>query len=248
MKKLVKKIINRILSRNKEWTYVGVFETIADAKAEYDIDDYVNAEQNEKDYQAYVNSHFSFYLRHSVVPIFVAGLAKKNIRILDVGAGYFSCYHYLTRSLPLCRVDVVAIEREPIVAKMQRNPVDSLSYTTKLSQIENPKFDIIYFGSSYQYFLDQSEQILDKYLSLGADFIIISDTRFAENDKSFITVQNNMRPSIFLQKINNLEETIRKFHQINYELVYISKRRSELHESIPERHINARELIFKKIF
>jgi putative methyltransferase (TIGR04325 family) len=233
--------------QNNKWTYIGVFRTNADAKLVYDLDDYVNTEQNERDYQAYLNSHFSFYLRHSVVPIFVAGLAKKNIRILDIGAGYFSCYHYLLMSLPLCSVNVVAIERDIVVSKMREQPIDGLIYTTNLSQIKNTKFDIVYFGSSYQYFLDETERVLDKYLSLGANYIIISDTRFSEINESFVTVQNNMHPSLFSQKIYNLEETIKKFRQINYNLVYISKRKSELHDSIPERQINARELIFKKI-
>ena len=130
---------------------------------------------------------------------------------------------------------------------MQEKPIDGLLYTTDLSKIGNTKFDIIYFGSSYQYFFDENERVLDKYLSLDANYIIISDTRFAEVNESFITVQNNMYPSLFPQKIYNLEETIKKFNQIKYDLVYISKRKSELHDSIPERQINARELIFKKI-
>ena len=129
--------------QNNKWTYIGIFKTNADAKMAYALDDYVNTEQNERDYRAYVNSHFSFYLRHSVVPIFVAGLAKKNIRILDIGAGYFSCYHYLLRSLPLCSVNVVAIEKDIVVSNMGEKPIDGLIYTTDLSKIKNKKTSLI---------------------------------------------------------------------------------------------------------
>lgn len=242
----IKKIISLFTTDKANHTYMGIFETKTEAQIKHKIDEYVNEFQNDRDYEIYLNSDFSFYQRHSLVPTFVAGLAKSRVRILDIGAGYFSCFHYLKRSLPSTKVEVVAIERAEVVKKIGEQPTKGLFYFDSINKVENKKFDVIYFGSSYQYFFEELDEDLNKYMSLNATYIIIADTRFAESHKSFITIQCNMQPSLFAQKINNLSDTIKKFLDAEYQLIYISKRRSELHDTLPEREINARELIFKK--
>lgn len=243
---LIKKIISLFTTNKVYYTYMGIFETKTEAHNRHQIDEYVNEFQNNRDYEIYLNSDFSFYQRHSLVPTFVAGLAKSRVRILDIGAGYFSCFHYLKRSLPNTQVEVVAIERSVVVEKIGEQPKEGLFYFDSIDKVENKKFDIIYFGSSYQYFFEELEEDVNKYMSLNATYVIIADTRFAETHESFITIQCNMQPSLFAQRINNLSDTLKKFLDAGYQLIYISKRKSEPHDTLPERELNARELIFKK--
>ena len=105
-------------------------------------------------------------------------------------------------------------------------------------------FDIIYFGTSFQYFISL-EEFLSKIFKLKAKYIVIADTIFLEKRNSLVTLQINTYPSIIPQKFNNIDEVINLFKNDNYNLIYKSKRKPGKHNILKKNEYFYRDLIFE---
>ena len=86
--------------------------------------------------------------------------------------------------------------------KPETQHISNLTYIESIDDSQK-NFDIVYFGSSFQYFI-ALEDFLKKVFKIKAKYIIISDTIFLENRSSFITLQINTFPSIIPQKFKHL--------------------------------------------
>ena len=118
-----------------------------------------------------------------------------------------------------------------------------MNYIEDINNTKN-NFDIIYFGTSFQYFISL-EEFLSKIFKIKAKYIVIADTIFLEKRNSLITLQINTFPSIIPQKFNNIDEVINLFKNNNFNLIYKSKRKPGKHNILKKDEYFYRDLIFK---
>ena len=146
---------------------------------------------------------------------------KKEINILDIGGGLKPCYFTLKNSLPH-KIKCHVIEFENIVQgakKIYRNIPDltySFEFPTKMN------FDVIYFGSSIQYF-DDLNFLFEKIKNYNASLIVFSYTSFAEDHKTFTTGTYTFhRKFITPATVYNIYDFIKFFSKNNYSLKHRS--------------------------
>ena len=99
--------------------------------------------------------------------------------------------------------------------KPETKDIKNLNYIEDIDSSQK-NFDIIYFGTSLQYFISL-EEFLSKIFKFNAEYIVIADTIFLEKKNSLITLQINTFPSIIPQKFNNINEVIDLFKNNNYD-------------------------------
>ena len=127
--------------------------------------------------------------------------------------------------------------------KPETKDIQNLNYIEDINNTQK-NFDIIYFGTSFQYFISL-EEFLSKIFKLKAKYIVIADTIFLEKRNSLVTLQINTFPSIIPQKFNNIDEVINLFKNNNYNLIYKSKRKPGKHNILKKNEYFYRDLIFE---
>jgi putative methyltransferase (TIGR04325 family) len=185
----------------------------------------------------------NFSLRNSIIPIFLSGINKENFSILDIGGGFNSCYKYIKFSQNI-KFNVVVLELPETVNDINENKKfnKNLIYVSKVPQ---GKFDIAYFGSSYQYFLNLNN-ILDILKKTKPEYIVISDTTFTNENFDIFSIQVNMYPSLIPYKINSIIKIKEFFREIDYKIIYQSKRQCGHHKHVCGNKIFNSDLIFAK--
>jgi len=154
----------------------------------------------------------------------IKGLKFEQNKILDIGAGSLSLYAYLKENLkPL---NYFYFDQPSfLTANKEIKSQLKLSNLEILENINNLKndLDLVYFGSSLQYFQDYRE-IMKKIFNNGK-FILISLTPFFENSgkKDIIVKQINMHPVIYYHYIFNIDEFINFMKKNNYILIKKNK-------------------------
>ena len=141
--------------------------------------------------------------------------------------------------------NVTVLERHIIADTMNNLSSQTQTYITSFGGIKVNEYEIIYFGSSFQYFL-KLDDILSELFKIQPIYIIIADSCFLEKDGSFLTLQVNMYPSIFPQRFTNLSELAKRMKDNDYNLIYKSRRNSEKHSSLEPNEYYNRDLIFRK--
>ena len=168
----------------------------------------------------------------------------KNIKVLDIGGGFKPCHFILNYSLPKKIITTHVVELEYVVegAKQIYKNEEKLIYFSSIPKNEN--YDVIYFGSSIQYFLDLN--LLFNKLPGNAKIIAISYTSFVENLKSFVAGQKTMNNKyINSMKVYNIKEFIEFFSNKNFELIHKSPMSTTFNfGGIHNRNYN---LVFKNI-
>ena len=225
-------------------TYWGIYSDISEIKKDFKIDDYVNKEENERNFLNYKKQLLDFNFRESILPIFLSNLKLEYVNILDVGGGYNSVYKYLKYSINQ-KFDVTVLETPIIVDTINKSTNNNLTYISNINNILFSKYQIVYFGSSFQYFL-KCDDILSKIFDINPLYIFIVDSSFLEEKESFLTLQVNMYPSLFPQRFNNIKEIIEKMNKHNYKLIYKSKRNAFKHNLLKSNESYFRDLIFEK--
>ena len=139
----------------------------------------------------------AFYKQHSQYLVnSISILNKKKINILDLGGGWgighlhclesfnkklFNKLRYYIYDLKnICKLGEIYYKR-----KMK---VDNLFYSDKLNELLNKKFDILFFGSSLQYFT-KPLHLLERIIHSNFKYLILIDVYFT-NQKTFFTLQN----------------------------------------------------------
>ena len=199
--------------------------------------------QSLKNFLKFDKNKINFDLRNSMLPIFLSGIHKEKFFILDIGGGFNSCYEYIKFSQNT-EINVVVLELPKIVNDMNDNKEfnKNLTYVRKVPQ---NKFDIAYFGSSYQYFLNL-KHIMNIIIKTKPEYVIISDTTFTSETFDIYSIQVNMYPSLIPYKINSIIKMKEAFDEIDYKIIYQSKRLCGRHKHVCDKKIFNSDLIFTK--
>jgi len=206
---------------------------------------------------------FPFYKQHTHHLINNLSLLKdKKINILDVGGGwgvgYANCIEVFNKK-KLSKINYHIFDFKNICnigEKYFKNKIriknKKINYYSDLKNIKNKKFDIIFFGSSLQYFKKPFEIL--KYISnFNTTYLLIVDA-YLVKCSSFFTLQNYYQSSVPHSFLNG-----KKFFKIfekNYRLILKSySHTSRLNEigtinmnNFPLRYRldNSYNLLFKK--
>ena len=146
---------------------------------------------------------------------------SKEINVLDVGGGLRPCYFTLNYSLTQ-KIKCHVIEFENIVkgAKEIYGNIQDLTYSSNYP--ENKTFDVVYFGSSIQYFDDLSG-LFEKIKNYQPRLIVFSYSSFAEEHETFTTGAYTFhRKFITPTTVYNINEFIDFFSRNNYQLKHKS--------------------------
>ena len=147
--------------------------------------------------------------------------SKNEISVLDIGGGFKPCYFTLTRSLTQ-NIKCHVIEFNNIVksAKNIFSSINNLTYSSHYP--ENKNYDVVYFGSSIQYFEDL-ESIFEKIKKYKPNLIVFSYSSFATKNKTFTTGAYTFnRKYITPNTVYNIDEFIDFFSTQNYMLKHKS--------------------------
>ena len=239
----MKRFIVKIL--NPRCVYINIYKTLSEIPKYFKTTNYLNEKQNFLEYENYKKKKYTFYkIRESFLPVFISSYNNDLVSILDIGGGFNNVYNFIINSSNK-KIDVAVLETNMIVdlMKPETQHISNLTYIESIDDSQK-NFDIVYFGSSFQYFI-ALEDFLKKVFKIKAKYIIISDTIFLENRSSFITLQINTFPSIIPQKFNNLNEIVDQFKSNNYSLIYTSKRKPGRHNILKKNEYFYRDLIFE---
>lgn len=247
-----RKIIRKYLLRNK-FTFIGKFKSLEEAKNySSKTTTYLNNESDKQNTEEFIKFvDFEHTDRNIVLPIVSSIIESKELHILDVGGGNPPIYEYINRAT-LKDTKCWILERKEFVKKINKkipkDRIKNIFYISSLDELKNKILDIVYFGSSLQYFPNY-KGLINKIILMKPKYIIITDTIFHnKDDDDFHVLQINMSPSIF----PNLFISEDKF--INFMLD--NKYKSILNLNIPSIHIhnkinkseyNFKYLIFQKI-
>ena len=146
---------------------------------------------------------------------------SRKINILDIGGGLRPCYFTLNYSLSQ-NIKCHVVEFENIVkgAKEIFSDIPNLTYSNEYPI--NEIFDVIYFGSSIQYF-DDLDKIFNKIKNYQSKIIVFSYSPFAEEHATFTTGAYTFhRKFITPTTIYNIKQFIDFFSKNNYELKHKS--------------------------
>ena len=239
----MKRFLSKLL--NPRCVYINLYHSISEIPRYFKITNYLNKKQNFIEFNNFKkNKNFFYKIRESFLSIFISSYEKDIISILDIGGGFNNVYDFITNSSTK-KIDVTVLETKMIVdlMKPETKDIQNLNYIEDINNTQK-NFDIIYFGTSFQYFISL-EEFLSKIFKLKAKYIVIADTIFLEKRNSLITLQINTFPSIIPQKFNNINEVIDLFKNNNYNLIYKSKRKPGRHNILKKNQYFYRDLIFK---
>ena len=146
---------------------------------------------------------------------------SNEINILDIGGGLRPCYFTLNYSLSQ-NIKCHVVEFENIVegAKEIFSDIPNLTYSSEYPI--NEIFDVIYFGSSIQYF-DDLNKIFNKIINYQPKIIVFSYSPFAEEHETFTTgAYTSFRKFITPTTIYNINKFIDFFSKNSFELKHKS--------------------------
>ncbi len=241
----MKRFLSKLL--NPRCVYINLYNSISEIPQYFKITNYLNKRQNFIEFNNFKkNKSFFYKIRESFLSIFISSYEKDIISILDIGGGFHNVYDFITNSSTK-KIDVTVLETKMIVdlMKPETKDIKNLNYIEDIDSSQK-NFDIIYFGTSLQYFISL-EEFLSKIFKFNAEYIVIADTIFLEKKNSLITLQINTFPSIIPQKFNNINEVIDLFKNNNYDLIYKSQRKPGKHNILKKNEYFYRDLIFKKV-
>lgn len=166
--------------------------------------------------------------RRNFLPTALSFSSRKFMSILDVGGGLGTTFIDLKFSLPTKSIAVTIVEL-PSVVEVAREIFQKYPDIRFVSAF--PKgdgyFDVIYFGSSLQYF-ENYISILQDSAALGPEFVVIADTTIGPAP-SFACAQINMHGRVIPRMVFNMSELVATFAQHNYHLVHQSINYSPAH-------------------
>ena len=237
--------------KNKYFGYLfwGYYKSPEDILRISKNDEYLTPAQHRESLKNFLNKgdkDINFNIRNLILPLFLSDKENLNFDILDIGGGFSSCYKYIKFSTQK-KINVTVLERVEIVDSIVKfyNKNNDILYLTKLPS-EPKKYDILFYGSSFQYFL-YFDDIVNNILLTEPIYIIIAESAFTNNQENIFSFQVNMYPSMIPYKINSLEKLRKKFENLGYSLIFKTKRKIGNHRHISNNKIYTADLIFKKI-
>ena len=154
--------------------------------------------------------------RLNILPTTLSGMeTHKAIKILDVGGGLGSCYLNLKRACPRTKIHYTIIDL-PETAEQGKNLYSAFSDIEFIKEFppEHSDFDVIFFGSSLQYFQNYRD-ILKLVCSYTPETIILADHPMGIAD-TFVCAQINMADRVIPMNIFNIDELCSLFKTQGY--------------------------------
>ena len=227
-----------------KYVYLNAYNSIKDFPKNLKTSVYLNKNQSLNEFKNNNIPPF-FKIRESFLPIFISSIKKDKLYVLDVGGGFNNLYNLIKISSSKA-VDITVLETSLICNIMKNEKLASNNrYINNIDNINNI-YDVVYFGSSFQYFIPL-KPFLYKIFNTKAKYIIICDTIFLEKKETFLTLQINTYPSIIPHQFNNINEITNLFFENNYKLIYKSKRKPGKHNILKKNEYFSRDLIFEQI-
>ncbi len=166
-------------------------------------------------------------LYDNITPGFLSALDKKKLKILDFGGGYGNLFFILNKCLKR-KISITVYDNSLSTiknAKKINSKIKNITFTHNLIQIKKKKFDLIYFGSVFQYIFDfdQINQIIKK---TDAKYLIFYDLMAGDNP-NFYSYQNYYKKKM-LVKFYNYNFFKKNFLKIGFKIIYENKMLTQL--------------------
>ena len=162
----------------------------------------------------------------NLLPLLLSLLDKEKISLLDFGGGAGETYiDYINKLRTKKIIDYYLYDFEETTQIGKRLFLDfhheysNIKFINAVSEIKS--CDIVYLGSSLQYFPDY-KSILLTLVSKNPRYILITDNFITKNHKAYVTVQVNMSPRNMACWIFNFDEIVSFLSENNYGLIYSS--------------------------
>ena len=158
--------------------------------------------------------------RFNFISSFVSGLDYSDIKVLDIGGGYGETFLHLKKTTTK-KLQYLILELPFTVKECTPELIDftEIKFCDSLVNVDIIP-DIIYFGSSLQYFNDYPK-ILSEALSLQSRFIVISDTPMGSTN-TFACAQVNMPGIVIPRWVFNQDEICYLLKSEGFELIHNS--------------------------
>lgn len=264
LRPLLPPIIGNFLSpaTKKPITYEGVFNSFNDvlktypSEINYDSDGSLIEAKNRalREVNNFQNGHPPNYsgelIRLNLLSILSSLYTKQEINFLDIGGGIGSSYLNLMYSCPTKKINFTKFELPQRVDVAQEifKDFENINFSVIFPVDDVNKFDIIYLGSSLQYFSEYQE-IIDQICKLQPELIFISDTAFGPAS-TFVCAQVNMINRTIPRWIFNLSEIIEVMKMSSYQIVHKSVNYDSFHDFSnyvgEESETRSYNLVFRK--
>tara|TARA_Y100000022_G_C13180587_1_gene343196 strand:- start:30 stop:842 length:813 start_codon:yes stop_codon:yes gene_type:complete len=165
---------------------------------------------------------------HSLLPILVSSINNSNSKsidsILDIGGGVnpisFYIKKYTNYEIKSCVLEVESYTKK--LNQITRN-INYLNYFSNLNEINKKNFDLVYFGSSLQYFQDTAYEFLEKTLNYDPKWVIITRNFFVDGDEDIYSLQSNGRYHLIPHKFFSKSKMLNFFNKKNFKLIFETK-------------------------
>lgn len=213
-----------------EKTFVGKYESFDELRAQFKSEtnyywpDAIEQELNaQKKLMIEWNSEYppSGNFRRNFLPTLLTLFSEEEVRVLDIGGGLNNVYEYMKFSLKKKRIHVTVFDQLLAVqnGKKLYGHVPDLAFVEGFPE-NRDYFDVVYFGSSIQYFSDCHDLFI-KIANLNPRLIVIADSSFGVA-KTFACAQVNMPETTIPYMVINKDELEEVARNSGYELIYQS--------------------------
>lgn len=160
--------------------------------------------------------------RLNFLPTALSLFPQASLNILDVGGGLGTTFIDLKFCLPTKTIEVTVVELSSIVESGRKlfQEYPGIEFVSAIPKGKERRFDVVYFGSSLQYFENYLSVLADS-ASLAPEFIIIADTTMGPAP-AFVCAQVNMGGRVIPKMVFNKLELIEALENGKYHLVHQS--------------------------
>lgn len=188
----------------------------------------------------------------SFIPMFFKFIEldrKKTLKILDIGGGVNPISYYLKKFYNIKTVSDV-VETNSYVKKIQKelkDKYDYLKYYSNVKDLSSKEYDIVYFGTSLQYFEDDELNFLNYIFKFNPNYILISKNFFINGPKDIYSLQSTGRYRLAPHKFFSLDKIEKFMSDKNYKLMFkVNHGHNYIHNKMKKNEYNLMSLIFVK--
>ena len=162
---------------------------------------------------------------------------KKILKVLDYGGGNGVALHNLFNKIDTSKIIFYIYDPFLDKNKLFKSSKIKCHYSSNLKSFEHVNFDLVYFGSSWQY-LNNTLNIFDKINFNKKSFVLISHTPFSISN-SFASKQVNHKS--LTQNVHSFSAVRKFFEKNDFKIIF----KSLLH---PEYSMVQKTFLYKTIY